>query len=149
MIQRGPTDGALPAARTLAVVGADFDNRDKAKSNRRYEILLCKPGDPVTLVPEPDNPADDCAVAVYSERGIQIGYLPAERCGLIGKYIRDGLDVCAVFQVQTAFGAYIRASFDGITPTVDLDAKPMRPGRGAGEGVDPEPEFEPDPVWDD
>jgi hypothetical protein len=43
---------------SLAVVGIDFPNPDKSRSNRRFEIALCRPGDPVELRPEPKNPAD-------------------------------------------------------------------------------------------
>lgn len=35
----------LPAI-SLAVVGVSHLNHDKSKSNRRFEIALCKPGDP-------------------------------------------------------------------------------------------------------
>ena len=40
---------------SLAVVGIDFPNPDKSRSNRRFEIALCRPGDPVELGPA------DCA----------------------------------------------------------------------------------------
>lgn len=68
----------IPAL-SLAVVGAQYPNRDG--SDRRFEILLCTPGEPVELVPEPRNRHDENAVAVRSARGVQIGYLTAERCG--------------------------------------------------------------------
>lgn len=142
-------DGAPPPAMSLAVVGADYENQDKRRTNRRFEILLCKPGDPVELRAEPDNPADEHAVAVFSERGIQIGYISSQRAVLISKFMRDGLDARAVFQVQAPFGAYIRATFDGSDPVVDLDAQPIPARREYAEGVDPEVEFQPDPLWDD
>lgn len=107
---------------SLAVVGMRFPNRDKAKSNRQFEMLLCKPGDPVELRPEPKNPKDERAVAVFSERGIQLGYLTAERCGRIGGMIRAGREVRAVFQAATEFGPWIRAAFDGEEPIVPMDA---------------------------
>jgi hypothetical protein len=38
---------------TLSVVGIDFPNTDRSKSNRRMELLLCAPGEPVDLRREP------------------------------------------------------------------------------------------------
>ena len=103
---------------SLAVVGLDFPNPDKSRSNRRFEVALCRPGDPVELRPEPKNPADPRAVAVYSERGIQLGYLSAERCGLVGKRLRAGEEVRAVFQDADRFKAVIRVRFGGAAPTL-------------------------------
>lgn len=101
---------------SLAVVGADYPNR--RGPGRRVEIALCKPGESVELVPEPRNPADPRAVAVFSCRGVQIGYLTAERCGRIGRLIRQGRQVRAVFQHATPWGAVVRIAFDGETPTL-------------------------------
>lgn len=137
------------AALSLAVVGADFENEDKARSNRRFEIALCKPGDPVELRPEPDNKADSRAVAVFSERGIQIGYVTAERCGRIGAIINDGREVNAVFQVAAPWGAWIRVAFDGEEPKVDANAVPLSRAPEPVEGVDPDFDFQPDPEWPD
>lgn len=124
-------------AHSLAVVGAQYPNRDG--SDRRFEILLCTPGEPVELVPEPRNRHDENAVAVRSARGVQIGYLTAERCGRIGSILRSGREVQAVFQAPVSWGAWIRVAFDGEVPTV----APIEP---AGE---PEPDFYPDEVWPD
>lgn len=120
---------------SLAVVGLDFPNRDK--SSRRFEIALCAPGDPVELRPEPKNPVDPRAVAVYSERGMQIGYLSAERCGLVGKRIRAGEEVSAVFQEADRYKAVIRARFGGGAPTL--------PARAEG----PEPDEYAQPEWEE
>lgn len=138
----------LPAM-SLAVVGADFENEDKRRTNRRFEILLCKPGDPVELRPEPKNKADKLAVAVFSERGIQIGYLTAERCGRIGALINEGRELQAVFQQAAPYGAVIRIAFDGEVPVVDLNAMPIEQRLHTAEGADPDFEFEPDPEWPD
>lgn len=131
------TSRLLPLS--LAVVGVDFANRDKSKSNRRFEIALCAPGEPVELRPEPKNPADPRAVAVFSVRGMQLGYLTAERCGRIGALIREGREVNAVFQAEARHGAWIRVAFDGEVPVVPI-AAPAAAG---------EPEFYPDEVWPD
>jgi hypothetical protein len=97
--------------------------------------MLCTPGDPVELRPEPKNPFDANAVAIWSERGVQLGYVSAERAALIGK--RMGQDeVNAVFQGMHGDGAYIRIRFGGGLPTLPdpvpdvpppAQPRPMRP----------------------
>jgi hypothetical protein len=58
----------------LSVVGESYKNKDGTA--RQSIIRRCSPGDPVSLVPEPDNPKDRFAVAVVHRLG-QIGYLPS------------------------------------------------------------------------
>jgi len=107
---------------SLAVVGADYPNR--RGPGRRFEIALCSPGDPITLEREPQNPADPRAVKVLSERGVQIGYLTAERAGWIGSMIAEGHPLRVVFQRATAYGALIRANLEGDEPTLPVISKP-------------------------
>ena len=121
---------------SLHVVGADHPNR--GGGNRRFEILLCTPGEAVALVPEPRNPVDPNAVMVMSGRGVQIGYLTADRAAWIGAMLRQGREVAAMFQQATPMGAAIRVAFDGAVPTL--------PAVRAAE-MDTEPEFWPDEVW--
>lgn len=118
---------------SLAVVGADHPNR-KGPS-RRFEIAMCEVGEPVDLIPEPKNPADPRAVAVYSCRGIQIGYLTAERCGWIGGMIRKG-GVSAIFQGTASYGAIIRVGIEG--------AEPVLPEHPAEHRSIPDADFYPD-----
>jgi hypothetical protein len=47
--------------------------------------MLCASGDLVELRHKPRNPYDENAVAVWSERGVQLGYVCAKRALLIGK----------------------------------------------------------------
>jgi hypothetical protein len=96
---------------TLAVVGSDYPN--KRGPGRRFEIALCAPGERVELRPEPKNSADERAIAIYSMRGVQVGYLTAERAPLIGTMIRNGRSIDSIFQAASSFGAYIRCAFDG------------------------------------
>lgn len=113
---------------SLHVVGADHSNR--GGGNRRFEILLCTPGEAVALVPEPHNPVDPNAVMVVSVRGVQIGYLTADRAAWIGGMLRSGREVAAIFQQATQLGAAIRVAFDGAVPVlpaavaVEADAEP-------------------------
>jgi hypothetical protein len=102
---------------TTSIVGIDFPNEDKSKSKRLMECMICAPGELVELRLEPKNPFDENAVAIWSERGVQLGYVSAEHASLIGK--RMGRDkVVAVFQAMHGTGAYIRIRFGGGLPTL-------------------------------
>lgn len=78
----------------LNVVGGMYDNEDG--SSRQAETALLKAGDLVDLVREPTNKHDPSAVAVFSSRGIQIGYLGASRAAWIGSKLDKGLQVRAM-----------------------------------------------------
>lgn len=119
---------------TLAIVGVDFPN--KRGPARRFELEICQPGEPIELRPEPDNKFDEHAVAVYSCRGIQLGYIASIRAVRIAQLIRQGTEIAAIFQAHTVRGGLIRVAFDGTTP----DLPPEFP-------ADPEPEFWPDEEW--
>lgn len=127
----------LPAL-SLEVVGAAHPNADG--SNRRFIIAMVAPGEQVELRPEPKNKHDRYAVAVFSGRGGQLGYLRAERAPHIGKLIRQGMEIRAVFQAATEHGAWIRVAFEGAEPVLP----PPRPAASAEET-----EFWPDPEWDE
>lgn len=100
-----------PREMSLAVVGLDFLNADK--SHRRFEMALCTRGEPVQLLREPKNKADPRAVAVLSARGIQLGYLTAERAPLVGGWIDAGETCEAVFQEAGRSAAIIRVRIGG------------------------------------
>jgi hypothetical protein len=55
------------------VYGVSFANADG--SQRQELILRCRPGDPLTLVREPANPHDPCAIALCTQAGEQLGYI--------------------------------------------------------------------------
>ncbi len=101
---------------TLAVVGIDFPNADG--SNRRSEALMTLPGEPVALVPEPKNKHDSNAIAVISPRGVQIGYLSAERAPYIGGRMSRGEDAVVIFQGMDGGSAFVRVRFGGGAPTL-------------------------------
>lgn len=119
---------------SLAVVGIDYPNADKAKTSRRFEIAMCSPGEPVELRPEPKNPHDENAVAVFSTRGIQLGYLASARAAFISRKLKES-EACAIFQAPGSTVAYIRVRFGGGAPTLP----PERPQ------AQPEGDFYPDP----
>lgn len=76
---------------------------------------------------------------MYSERGVQIGYLTAERAPRIGQLIRAGHEVTSIFQEATRYGAVIRVAFGGERP-----ALPM-----SDSVFEPEPDWLPDDEWPD
>lgn len=129
-------------ALSLAVVGADHPN--KRGPGRRFELALCSPAEPIELRPEPKNPVDPQAVAVFSCRGIQLGYLTAERAPWIGGMIRSGREIAAAFQEQTQWGAIVRVAFDGVAPTLP-PTRVEEQGESSGESDG----FWPDPIDDD
>jgi hypothetical protein len=128
---------------TLAVVGIDFANADG--SNRRSEAMMTLPGEPVALLPEPKNKHDGNAIAIISPRGVQIGYVSAERAPYIGARLGRGEEAAAIFQGMAGGSAYIRLRFGGGQPTLPVPSAPTsRP-----EPDDP-PAFYPDddgPEW--
>jgi len=135
-----------PSEMSLAVVGARFDNprrKGKPTGKRQSEILLCEPGDPVTLEHEPKNKHDRNAIAVYSSRGVQMGYIVADRTILIHKAWEVARDVRAIFQEPIVNGAAIRVAFDRdpvLPPPRVVDhvpeARKMVGGADAWDGVD-------------
>ncbi|WP_324695451.1 HIRAN domain-containing protein [Novosphingobium sp. RL4] len=126
-------------------MGADYPNKGKAPG-RRFELALCAPGDPLELRPEPENPADEHAIAVYSERGVQLGYISSQRAVRVAQLIRQGHTTTAIFQEATRFGAFARVSFDGAVPALP---QPVCVGEEPNGAFDPEPDWYPDEVWPD
>jgi hypothetical protein len=129
---------------SLAVVGIDYPNKDRRRTDRRFEMLLCAPGDPVTLILEPNNPHDEHAVAVYSSRGIQIGYLKSERAVFAGAKIRAGEPYEVVFQEAEPTIGVIRIRFGGGAPTLPPPRPPRQmsddSGRLDDSGFYPDPD---------
>lgn len=106
----------MPKEMSLLIKGALYNNPDG--SNRMFEIAMLSPGDPIELVPEPKNPLDPNAVAIYSARKYQIGYVAAERAPYINRRLQGGCSIKAVFQERFADGGVIRVNFEGIPPTL-------------------------------
>lgn len=128
---------------SLAIVGTGFPN--KRGPTRRFELEICRPGEPVHLIPEPQNPADEHAIAVFSCRGVQLGYLRSERAVFIGTIMNRGEEVVAIFQELTTHGAAIRVSFDGELPVLPPPkTDESRPPEGEAE-----PDWYPDEEWPD
>ncbi|MDB5733201.1 MAG: hypothetical protein JWQ03_3096 [Variovorax sp.] len=112
---------------SLRVVGCYYDNPDG--SSRQAEIANCWPGEVVELYREPDNPHDPSAVAVFSRRGVQVGYLGKDRCGWIGSKIDRKYEIHAIVErvlgatlPGSTLGLIIRLNMEGDKP--DLDVRP-------------------------
>jgi hypothetical protein len=92
--------------------------------------MMTLPGETVELVPEPRNKHDSNAIAVFSPRGVQIGYINAERAPYIGGRMGRGEDVEAIFQGLDGASAFIRVRFGGGVPTLPAPSdKPPAPPR--------------------
>ncbi len=130
---------------SFAVVGAAHANADG--SNRQFEILLCHPGEPVTLSPEPQNKHDPNAIAVFSSRDVQIGYISADRAQQFREQLR-GDQTRAVFQRRANFGAWVRVGFDGRDPHL-TSAMLADPVEKADAPFDEDQPFYPDEIWPD
>ncbi|MDQ2762677.1 MAG: HIRAN domain-containing protein [Pseudomonadota bacterium] len=117
---------------TLGVVGAPYSNKDG--SNRLFEIKLCSPGERVDLRPEPKNPYDEHAIAVWSVREAQIGYLSSERAPYVGGLLRAGHQLSAIFQEETDWGAAVRIGVDEEPSLLPPAAQSLQSGsRQAGD----------------
>jgi hypothetical protein len=113
---------------SLAIVGIDYPN--KRGPGRRFELEICKPGEMVELRREPNNQFDEHAIAVFSCRGIQLGYLASERAVLVGTLWRQGHEARAIFQALEAKAGWLRIAFDGEEPVLPTAAV-VRPAMGA------------------
>lgn len=99
-----------------------------------FEIMLCGPGEHVELVPQPKNPVDPNAIAVFSARTVQIGYLTANRAPWIGGMLRNEREMQAIFQHATHPGAAIRIGLDGQAPVLPVVKQAPFFSEAAGDG---------------
>ena len=135
----------IPAL-SLAIVGTQFPNQ--RGPTRRFELEICRAGEDVELRPEPKNPADENAIAIYSCRGVQLGYVASARAALLIGYLKSGATVRAIFQGVGLTGGWVRVTFDGSEPAI--------PSIADGMASQPKPPddtadswFWRDPVYDD
>lgn len=125
----GWNDFSLPA------IGERHENEDG--TSRQAELAVCRPGEAVRLVREPDNPHDRMAVAVLSCRGIKVGYLKRDRAVWIGSKIDRGYDVRAIVErvkganlPNATLGLVMRVSLHGEEPELPFTSSrvPFRHG---------------------
>lgn len=98
---------------------------------------MCLPGEPVELRPEPDNPADEAAIAAYSARGVQLGYLSADKTAIVHRAVREARLPKSMFQATTPWGCWIRVGL-GRSPTLPVARAPesQRPPAYSGDEWD-------------
>jgi len=124
----GWNDFSLPAR------GERFDNEDG--TSRQAELARCRPGEPVRLVRQPENPHDPAAVAIISARGVQLGYIPADRAVWIGSKIDRGYDVRVI--VERVKGAHLSGATLGLVIRINMEGDdPELPERGRGWSSNP------------
>lgn len=124
---------------SLAIVGLPYPN--KRGPDRRFEATICAPGEPIELRPEPNNKHDRWAVAAFSCRGVQIGYVTAEKAQWLGGMIREGREITVIWQGLVQNTGWVRVALDGEMP--DLPPQRARPESQDDTG------FYPDPIYDD
>jgi len=83
-----PYLSAEPKHFFLQVHGIYHRNADG--SSRQKIIRSCSPGDPLVLVPEPDNQYDPDAIKICRSDDAQLGYVPSERSSYLGNQLEIG-----------------------------------------------------------
>lgn len=113
---------------SLAGCGEWFDNEDG--TSRQEELARCAPGDWVDLVREPDNPHDPRAVAIFTRRGIRVGYLRRDRAAWFCGKLDRGYDVRVIIErirgadlPGSTLGILLRINMDGEEPELPIDAE--------------------------
>ncbi|WP_088183551.1 hypothetical protein [Sphingobium sp. Z007] len=97
----------------LAIGGADYPNHRGRE--RRAEIAQCRPGDPLTFRRLRGPAGGKRSVGVYSERGVQLGYVDPDDLAQMPGLASIGR---AIFQSADTWGCVIRATADGSTPVM-------------------------------
>lgn len=81
--RRGSAAAKMPGRYELQVVGEQYEGRQKA-------IKKCEIGDTIALVRERDNKYDTNAVAVMSDAGKQLGYIPKDDAVWVAEILDRG-----------------------------------------------------------
>lgn len=87
--------GRIPIISTVAEVAGTYYPNDDGTSRQRA-IVQVRLGERLLLSPEPDNPHDPNAVAVFRQTGKQIGYLPRNHALRAVTRLGEGYNVTAV-----------------------------------------------------
>jgi hypothetical protein len=104
---------------SLAAVGCGYENEDG--SSRQLELAECRPGDPLDLVRQPENPYDPLAVAIFTAGGTCIGYLSRDRAAWIAPKIDRGYLVLAI--VERVKGTDLPGSTLGLVMRLNMDGE--------------------------
>lgn len=117
----------------LAARGERYPNADG--SSRQDELARCRPGEALQLLREPTNEHDPSAVAIFSCRGVQLGYLSADHAGWIGSKIDRGYDVRAV--VERVKGAHLEGATLGLVLLLNMEGDDPTLNGEASQPYDP------------
>ncbi|QTH22027.1 HIRAN domain-containing protein [Rhizorhabdus wittichii] len=117
----------------LAARGERYPNADG--SSRQDELRRCARGERVALIREPTNEYDPAAVAIFSCRGIQLGYLAADHAGWIGSKIDRGYDVRAI--VERVKGAHLEGATLGLVILINMEGDDPTLDGEASQPFDP------------
>lgn len=126
--------------RALTVPIRGITHPNKRGPTRAFGIKLCAPGDLLELRPEPKNRHDGNAIAIYERGGIQLGYVPADKCQWFHSAMSRGVEIVAVFQEANEHGAFVRVGFDHT---------PALPERQTNDRYQFDEDFPPDPIYDE
>lgn len=87
----------------IPLSGESFKNDDG--SSRQDELKRCRPGEPVVLERQPDNPHDRNAVFVRSRRGVGIGYIGRDYNSWVAERIDKNMGVSGRINSLSPSGA--------------------------------------------
>ena len=82
--------GASVTSDEYRLIGVGERSSDADGSSRQDELARCVPWEALELRREPGNPRDPRAIAVYSCRGVQLGYLSRENAEWIAPRLDRG-----------------------------------------------------------
>lgn len=99
------------------------------ESNYQPAIRACRPGQRVRVVHEPDNPYDDEALAVESESGATIGYVP--RSSWLREAIHEEGKGCTatILSLDQSAGEALGVVIDVVLNANGVSERPYRPAR--------------------
>lgn len=80
--------------------------------SQTYPVWEIGPGEgfPIQLVPEPENRFDSNAVAVQSENGLMLGYVPRDQASKVAKACREGILIKGLAYIKGGRYKYITDS---------------------------------------
>ena len=89
------TDKLVLAPNEYLLIGKGERFANTGGSSRQDELARCLPGEAIRLEREPRNPRDPMAVALYSSRAVQVGYLGREHAEWLAPLIDAGQSIKA------------------------------------------------------
>lgn len=115
----------------------DAQLAEKYPDGEKYIYAYSFPAVTCELVPEPDNPKDRNAIAVYVD-GQQVGYVPATQCAAVGTVLRRAESIRASIgkgPCKKVSGGDVRHFDDpfDVRVTIEYTGAPVRSSAGRGK----------------